>query len=101
VSFTSFVSSTPIVTALIVLLVIGMAKIAMHHMAVRRRKRYDRHFASPMRERLTDGWRDQAGQSITEYAVMLAVLPVVVIGAIHIAGFSTKTIFSAVNSLLK
>jgi Flp pilus assembly pilin Flp len=43
-------------------------------------------------------WREQAGQDIAEYAVMLAVILVIVVGTIRLIGSSANTVFSSVAS---
>lgn len=46
-------------------------------------------------------WKDDRGQDIAEYAVMLAVILVIVIGTIRLIGTSANTVFSSVNSSLQ
>ena len=46
-------------------------------------------------------WQDDDGQDIAEYAVMLAVILVIVIGTIRLIGTSANTVFSNVNSSLQ
>jgi Flp pilus assembly pilin Flp len=46
-------------------------------------------------------WSDEAGQDIAEYAVMLAVILVVVIGTLRLIGSNTNTVFSSVASTLQ
>ena len=43
-------------------------------------------------------WRDQRGQDIAEYAVMLAVILLLVIGTIRLVGSSANNAFSSVAS---
>ena len=43
-------------------------------------------------------WCDDAGQDIAEYAVMLAVILVIVIGTIRLIGTNSNTVFSQVAS---
>jgi Flp pilus assembly pilin Flp len=43
-------------------------------------------------------WRNQEGQDIAEYAVMLAVILVIVIGTIKLIGSNANTVFSTVAS---
>jgi Flp pilus assembly pilin Flp len=43
-------------------------------------------------------WRDEAGQDIAEYAVMLAVILVIVIGTIRLIGGNANNVFSSVAS---
>jgi Flp pilus assembly pilin Flp len=46
-------------------------------------------------------WADDQGQDIAEYAVMLAVILVVVIGTIRLIGSNAKNAFSTVASSLQ
>ena len=46
-------------------------------------------------------WRNEHGQDIAEYAVMLAVILVIVIGTIRLIGTSANNVFSNVNSSLQ
>jgi len=43
-------------------------------------------------------WSDDRGQDIAEYAVMLAVILVLVVGTIRLIGSSSNTVFSSVSS---
>ncbi len=43
-------------------------------------------------------WSDQDGQDIAEYAVMLAVILVIVVGTIRLVGSNANTVFSSVAS---
>jgi Flp pilus assembly pilin Flp len=43
-------------------------------------------------------WNNQAGQDIAEYAVMLAVILVVVIGTVRLIGSNANNVFSSVSS---
>jgi Flp pilus assembly pilin Flp len=43
-------------------------------------------------------WSDEEGQDIAEYAVMLAVILVLVIGTIRLIGTNSNTVFSQVAS---
>lgn len=43
-------------------------------------------------------WREDEGQDIAEYAVMLAVILVIVVGTIRLIGTNANTIFSQVAS---
>ena len=42
--------------------------------------------------------KKQRGQSITEYAVLLALLLIVVVGAVRLVGTNVQSMFSQVNS---
>jgi Flp pilus assembly pilin Flp len=46
-------------------------------------------------------WYEQEGQDIAEYAVMLAVILVIVVGTIRLIGSNANTVFSGVASSLK
>ncbi len=43
-------------------------------------------------------WRDDEGQDIAEYAVMLAVILVIVVGTIRLIGTNANNVFSSVAS---
>jgi Flp pilus assembly pilin Flp len=43
-------------------------------------------------------WRDDKGQDIAEYAVMLAVILVIVVGTIRLIGSNANNVFSNVAS---
>ena len=51
-----------------------------------------------MIELLQCSWKDKAGQDVAEYAVMLAVILVIVVGAIRLIGSEANNTFSAVAS---
>jgi Flp pilus assembly pilin Flp len=44
--------------------------------------------------------RDDEAQDIAEYAVMLAVIPVLVVGTIRLVGSNANIVFSSVASLV-
>ena len=46
-------------------------------------------------------WSDEQGQDIAEYAVMLAVILVIVIGTVRLIGTNAGTVFSQVSSTLQ
>jgi len=46
-------------------------------------------------------WEDEKGQDIAEYAVMLAVILVIVIGTIRLIGTNANTIFSTAGSAIQ
>jgi Flp pilus assembly pilin Flp len=46
-------------------------------------------------------WRDDEGQDIAEYAVMLAVILVLVVGTIRLVGSNVNNAFSAVASSIQ
>jgi Flp pilus assembly pilin Flp len=43
-------------------------------------------------------WQEDAGQDIAEYAVMLAVILVIVVGTIRLIGSNANNVFSSVAS---
>jgi len=43
-------------------------------------------------------WRNEKGQDIAEYAVMLAVILVIVIGTVRLIGGNANNVFSSVAS---
>jgi Flp pilus assembly pilin Flp len=43
-------------------------------------------------------WTEQEGQDIAEYAVMLAVILVLVVGTVRLIGGSSNNVFSSVAS---
>ena len=54
-----------------------------------------------MRELIAGIWSDDGGQDIAEYAVMLAVILVLVVGTIRLVGTNANNAFSAVASSVK
>jgi len=46
-------------------------------------------------------WSDERGQDIAEYAVMLAVILVIVIGTVRLIGTNANTVFSQVSSTIQ
>ena len=46
-------------------------------------------------------WNDESGQDIAEYAVMLAVILVIVVGTIRLIGSNANNVFSNVGSALQ
>jgi pilus assembly protein Flp/PilA len=46
-------------------------------------------------------WSDEGGQDIAEYAVMLAVILVIVIGTVRLIGSNANTVFSQVGSAIR
>ena len=43
-------------------------------------------------------WQDEQGQDIAEYAVMLAVILVIVVGTVRLIGSNANNVFSSVAS---
>ena len=46
-------------------------------------------------------WHDDEGQDIAEYAVMLAVILVLVVGTIQLIGSNANTVFSSTASAIQ
>lgn len=46
-------------------------------------------------------WNDERGQDIAEYAVMLAVILVIVVGTIRLIGSNANNVFSQVGSAIQ
>jgi len=46
-------------------------------------------------------WNDESGQDIAEYAVMLAVILVIVVGTIRLIGSNANNVFSNVGSSIQ
>lgn len=51
-----------------------------------------------MKETIRRIWADDEGQDIAEYAVMLAVILVLVVGTIRLVGSNANNVFSSVAS---
>ncbi len=54
-----------------------------------------------MRQFLNKVWNDEQGQDIAEYAVMLAVILVIVIGTVRLIGTNANVVFSQVGSAIQ
>jgi Flp pilus assembly pilin Flp len=54
----------------------------------------------PMKKLLRKVWSDDQGQDIAEYAVMLAVILVIVVGMIRLVGGKANNVFSATASAI-
>jgi Flp pilus assembly pilin Flp len=54
-----------------------------------------------MNEILRRLWSEEEGQDIAEYAVMLAVILVIVVGTIRLIGTSANNVFSSVASSIQ
>ena len=50
---------------------------------------------------IRDLWRDEQGHDIAEYAVMLAVILVIVVGTVRLIGSKSNTVFSNVASSIQ
>ena len=46
-------------------------------------------------------WNDDQGQDVAEYAVMLAVILVIVVGTIRLIGSNANIVFSSVGSAIQ
>ena len=55
----------------------------------------------PVAKRLQQLWNDERGQDIAEYAVMLAVILVIVVGTIRLIGSNANNVFSQVGSAIQ
>jgi Flp pilus assembly pilin Flp len=55
----------------------------------------------PVRKFLEQLWSDERGQDIAEYAVMLAVILVIVVGTIRLIGSNANNVFSEVSSAIQ
>ena len=49
-------------------------------------------------DRISQLWAEERGQDVAEYAVMLAVILVIVIGTVRLIGSNANTVFSQVAS---
>jgi Flp pilus assembly pilin Flp len=54
-----------------------------------------------MRAKAISLWREDSGQDIAEYAVMLAVILVIVVGTIRLIGSNANNVFSSVASAVQ
>jgi Flp pilus assembly pilin Flp len=54
----------------------------------------------PVAKFLEQLWKDEGGQDIAEYAVMLAVILVIVVGTIRLIGSNANNVFSQVGSAI-
>jgi Flp pilus assembly pilin Flp len=55
----------------------------------------------PVARILQNLWREESGQDIAEYAVMLAVILVIVVGTIRLIGSNANNVFSNVSSAIQ
>jgi pilus assembly protein Flp/PilA len=51
-------------------------------------------------DRIRQLWSEESGQDVAEYAVMLAVILVIVIGTVRLIGSNANTVFSQVGSAM-
>ena len=54
-----------------------------------------------MTELIRRVWNDERGQDVAEYAVMLAVILVIVVGTVRLIGSNANTVFSQVGSTIQ
>ncbi len=54
-----------------------------------------------MAQWLKNIWQDDQGQDVAEYAVMLAVILVIVVGTIRLIGSNANNVFSTVGSAIQ
>jgi len=52
-------------------------------------------------QRFLELWRDEQGQDIAEYAVMLAVILIIVVGTVKLIGTNSASVFSNVGSSIQ
>jgi Flp pilus assembly pilin Flp len=57
--------------------------------------------AEPVAKILQKLWSDESGQDIAEYAVMLAVILVIVVGTVRLIGSNANNVFSSVGSAIQ
>jgi len=51
-----------------------------------------------MKNFLSNLWRQEDGQDVAEYAVMMAVILVIVVGTVRLIGANSNNVFSSVAS---
>jgi Flp pilus assembly pilin Flp len=56
---------------------------------------------SPVAKLLRQLWHEESGQDIAEYAVMLAVILVIVVGTVRLIGSNANNVFSNVGSSIQ
>jgi Flp pilus assembly pilin Flp len=54
-----------------------------------------------MAKLLKNFWHNDQGQDVAEYAVMLAVILVIVVGTIRLIGSNANNVFSSVGSAIQ
>ena len=72
---------------------LGIVEVIDRNTAVRRGGQLVKNFCSRL-------WSDERGQDIAEYAVMLAVILVIVVGTIRLIGSNANNVFSQVASAI-
>jgi Flp pilus assembly pilin Flp len=66
-----------------------------------RRRAWFTRKAKPMMSIVRTLWHEDQGQDIAEYAVMLAVILVIVVGTIRLVGSNANNVFSSVGSAVQ
>jgi Flp pilus assembly pilin Flp len=61
----------------------------------------DENRGANMTDHLHKLWRDDEGQDIAEYAVMLAVILVLVVGTVRLIGSNSNNVFSSAASSIQ
>ena len=56
---------------------------------------------APVAKLLQQLWNEESGQDIAEYAVMLAVILVIVVGTVRLIGSNANNVFSNVASAIQ
>jgi Flp pilus assembly pilin Flp len=69
--------------------------------SVRIRSAYPGSKEEPVPTFLYQLWSDERGQDVAEYAVMLAVVLVIVVGTIRLIGANANNVFSSVASSIQ
>jgi len=64
-------------------------------------RQFYRDVVQAARDILRKAWSDDHGQDIAEYAVMLAVILVIVVGTIRLIGSNSNTVFSQAASSIQ
>ena len=64
-------------------------------------KHYTGKVIKSMLETMGRLWRDEQGQDIAEYAVMLAVILIIVVGTVKLIGTNANSTFSSVASAVQ
>jgi Flp pilus assembly pilin Flp len=62
---------------------------------------FDKEKRSPVSKLIQQLWNNEQGQDIAEYAVMLAVILVIVVGTIRLIGSNANNVFSQVGSSIQ
>ena len=62
---------------------------------------FGKYKGAPVAKLLRQLWNDEQGQDIAEYAVMLAVILVIVVGTIRLIGSNANNVFSQVGSAIQ